>query len=172
MKPCPYCQQENPDHARFCVSCGAELDRQCSACGQSVPAKARFCPHCGAMIVSQPPVPWLERTLNPAAREGLHTTFRALAATMAVLGLLVIVLTPPPRVLDDLLLFAGAATLWVLSEIFKGRKAKLSGAPDQPSRFKAADDDLPADITAEWPAVEELRPRGQPPDDHHGPSLN
>ena len=44
---CRRCEADNPQSARFCDSCGAELDRACSACGASNRGGARFCSRCG-----------------------------------------------------------------------------------------------------------------------------
>ncbi|MGH7211329.1 MAG: AAA family ATPase, partial [Acetobacteraceae bacterium] len=44
---CRRCEADNPQSARFCDSCGAELDRACDACGASNRAGARFCSRCG-----------------------------------------------------------------------------------------------------------------------------
>src|SRR5579863_7071144 len=45
---CRRCEADNPQDARFCDSCGAELDRACDACGASNRAGARFCNRCGS----------------------------------------------------------------------------------------------------------------------------
>ncbi len=47
---CRRCEADNPQSARFCDSCGAELDRACGACGASNRAGARFCNRCGSKI--------------------------------------------------------------------------------------------------------------------------
>jgi class 3 adenylate cyclase/tetratricopeptide (TPR) repeat protein len=44
---CPNCQTENPDGARFCMSCGTALTHTCPNCGTSLPAGAKFCFNCG-----------------------------------------------------------------------------------------------------------------------------
>ncbi|MCH8882177.1 MAG: AAA family ATPase [SAR324 cluster bacterium] len=44
---CPKCQHENPEQAKFCLECGAKLERSCPSCGESLPATARFCMSCG-----------------------------------------------------------------------------------------------------------------------------
>jgi class 3 adenylate cyclase/tetratricopeptide (TPR) repeat protein len=44
---CPRCATENPQDARFCVSCGNQLARTCANCGRELPDGATFCPHCG-----------------------------------------------------------------------------------------------------------------------------
>src|SRR5262249_21033300 len=50
MARCAECSSENPDGARFCMSCGAALERRCGACGASAPGQARFCMNCGAQL--------------------------------------------------------------------------------------------------------------------------
>ena len=41
--PCPSCATENPPSARFCMECGAQLERRCASCGATAPPQARFC---------------------------------------------------------------------------------------------------------------------------------
>ena len=47
---CPQCQQENPEGARFCNGCGANLEATCPQCGQTSPPGSRFCNGCGARL--------------------------------------------------------------------------------------------------------------------------
>jgi class 3 adenylate cyclase/predicted ATPase len=45
---CPRCQHENPQQAKFCSECGANLVARCAACGAELAAAAKFCGQCGA----------------------------------------------------------------------------------------------------------------------------
>ena len=47
MQACGDCGAQNPEGARFCMSCGTALARNCPNCGQPAPAEARFCMNCG-----------------------------------------------------------------------------------------------------------------------------
>src|ERR1043166_1504823 len=47
---CPTCAPENPDAARFCMSCGSPTARKCPSCSQELPAAAAFCFACGAKV--------------------------------------------------------------------------------------------------------------------------
>jgi class 3 adenylate cyclase/tetratricopeptide (TPR) repeat protein len=47
---CASCSSENPQGARFCMSCGATLERRCPSCGEAAPPEARFCMACGAQL--------------------------------------------------------------------------------------------------------------------------
>ncbi|GEM_PF-2815033 len=138
MKQCPQCHHINPDRARFCAGCGVELARQCNACGKSVPADARFCPYCGAVIISEPPVPWIERRFSPEVRRALVTSMRGIGITLVLMAFVTAFLTPPPRIFDDALLLVAGAAVLVLSEILRsGRKPKPPGGdrpllPDDP----------------------------------------
>jgi class 3 adenylate cyclase len=49
---CPRCQQENPAHAQFCLSCGARLALVCASCGTELPGGARFCLQCGHAVAA------------------------------------------------------------------------------------------------------------------------
>lgn len=59
---CNKCDSENPDNARYCLSCGAKLAMdtgvRCPRCGEFVTSRARFCSECGSPTIpdAQPPV--------------------------------------------------------------------------------------------------------------------
>jgi class 3 adenylate cyclase/tetratricopeptide (TPR) repeat protein len=44
---CPKCQHENPKDAKFCNSCGHQLEIACSECGKVNPSGSSFCNSCG-----------------------------------------------------------------------------------------------------------------------------
>src|SRR5215216_1701928 len=56
-RTCPSCAAQNPERARFCMSCGAELSLVCPSCGAENPAGAKFCIECGTALTpaSAPP---------------------------------------------------------------------------------------------------------------------
>ena len=45
---CATCGTENPERARFCMSCGSPLPSACPGCGTENPPGAKFCIECGA----------------------------------------------------------------------------------------------------------------------------
>jgi class 3 adenylate cyclase/tetratricopeptide (TPR) repeat protein len=47
---CQHCGAENPVAARFCMSCGGQLERRCGSCGAAAPPQARFCMECGTAL--------------------------------------------------------------------------------------------------------------------------
>jgi class 3 adenylate cyclase/tetratricopeptide (TPR) repeat protein len=47
-RACPECAADNPERARFCMSCGAELSPHCPECGAENPVGAKFCMECGS----------------------------------------------------------------------------------------------------------------------------
>jgi class 3 adenylate cyclase/predicted ATPase len=51
---CAACGTENPAAARFCMSCGAQLEHRCPSCGTPAPAEARFCMSCGKPLDQAP----------------------------------------------------------------------------------------------------------------------
>ena len=57
MTTCANCGTQNPDGARFCVSCGSSLVPACLVCGAEIPAEARFCPACGTPIAVEEEAP-------------------------------------------------------------------------------------------------------------------
>src|SRR5690349_8393330 len=50
MVACTACAAQNPAVARFCMVCGAPLERRCSSCGEPVAEGARFCMACGTPV--------------------------------------------------------------------------------------------------------------------------
>src|SRR3954452_4930995 len=47
---CGQCGTENPEGARFCMSCGSQLERSCPNCGEPAPPQAKFCMSCGTAL--------------------------------------------------------------------------------------------------------------------------
>ncbi|MEK6278642.1 MAG: zinc-ribbon domain-containing protein, partial [Actinomycetota bacterium] len=47
---CPSCGTENPERARFCMSCGTALEPRCPSCGAENPPGAKFCIECGTVL--------------------------------------------------------------------------------------------------------------------------
>ena len=51
---CSACGTQNPDRARFCMSCGNTLPSGCPNCGAENPAGAKFCIECGTSLTGAP----------------------------------------------------------------------------------------------------------------------
>src|SRR6266849_4520556 len=47
---CAHCDTNNALGSRFCISCGAGLDKSCPSCGHTNPGLARFCAQCGTTL--------------------------------------------------------------------------------------------------------------------------
>ena len=65
---CWGCTAENPENAKFCLECGAQLGHRCAACGAESPARAKFCLECGKPLgtASNPgPAPPEPRSYTP-----------------------------------------------------------------------------------------------------------
>jgi class 3 adenylate cyclase/tetratricopeptide (TPR) repeat protein len=58
---CPTCGADNPERAKYCMSCGGSLAPSCPSCGTENPSGARFCIECGtdlgATAAARPPEP-------------------------------------------------------------------------------------------------------------------
>src|SRR4051794_437755 len=82
---CPSCGTENPERARFCMSCGAALSPTCPACGTQNPPAAKFCIECGGGLGAggsgvvatppgqapePPPIPGAAAQTSPPAEPG------------------------------------------------------------------------------------------------------
>lgn len=91
MKPCPSCQTENSDTARFCVRCAGPLVSElfCPACGTANAVNAYFCHHCSGPLRGTSATP-LTRILpsgmvlagryvivNQLGKGGMGTVYRA-----------------------------------------------------------------------------------------------
>ena len=51
MLVCPQCEFENPDHNKFCQSCGTSLTHKtCQQCGAEIVWNREICPQCGADV--------------------------------------------------------------------------------------------------------------------------
>ncbi|MBC8279488.1 MAG: AAA family ATPase, partial [Chloroflexi bacterium] len=84
---CGNCKSENPDGAKFCVSCGTSMQEFCSQCGVSLPAQARFCPECGQQQGQSEAKPDTSRaTLEQYIPKELLTKLEAVRATGGQLG--------------------------------------------------------------------------------------
>ncbi len=53
---CPRCQTNNPEAARFCMSCGLELVQRCPNCQSELAPAAQFCSACGQPVLVETPV--------------------------------------------------------------------------------------------------------------------
>src|SRR5687768_11087505 len=58
---CSACGTQNPERARFCMSCGNALPAGCPNCGAENPPGAKFCIECGTSLTGAP------RPVAPAA---------------------------------------------------------------------------------------------------------
>src|SRR5262245_38375823 len=81
---CPQCQQDNPPHARFCLSCGVRLTLSCGSCGAELPAGARFCLQCGQAVAAGSPAP--ARSPLPETYTPKHLAEKILTSKSALEG--------------------------------------------------------------------------------------
>jgi class 3 adenylate cyclase/tetratricopeptide (TPR) repeat protein len=65
---CNSCGSANPAEAKFCMSCGAQLERRCPSCGTPAPPAAKFCMSCGSALDPAAPEPAPAAAPPPAAR--------------------------------------------------------------------------------------------------------
>src|SRR3954466_8604470 len=72
---CQHCGAENPVAARFCMGCGAQLERRCGNCGAVAPPQARFCMECGSALADAPAAaPAAARPAAPPPEERRQVT--------------------------------------------------------------------------------------------------
>ena len=83
---CAACGTENPAGARFCMSCGAQLEHRCPSCGTPAPPEARFCMNCGHRMDegSSAPAPAPAPDHLPEERRQVTVLFADLSGYTAV----------------------------------------------------------------------------------------
>src|ERR1700758_657111 len=79
---CGSCTAENPEHARFCFECGAQLGHRCAACGAELPGRAKFCLECGKPIGTGP----LPQAPDPRSYTPKHLAEKILTSRSALEG--------------------------------------------------------------------------------------
>jgi len=77
---CPRCQHENPQHAKFCLECGARLALTCAKCRAELPGSAKFCLECGEPVAQQ------IQTRSPESYTPRHLAERILTSRGALEG--------------------------------------------------------------------------------------
>ena len=80
---CPGCGTKNPASARFCMSCGAQLERRCPSCRAVAPPEARFCMECGGALGGAAPAPSVV-SAPPEERRQVTVLFADLSGYTAV----------------------------------------------------------------------------------------
>jgi class 3 adenylate cyclase/tetratricopeptide (TPR) repeat protein len=90
-RKCESCGTQNPEQAKFCMSCGSALERACPSCGTVAPPEAKFCMSCGASLSGEaaaspqpaPPAAPVPREL-PEERRQVTVVFADLSGYTAV----------------------------------------------------------------------------------------
>ena len=80
--PCPQCQHENRETAKFCEACGARLIHCCFYCAHAVSPQATYCEECGAPLTA------LAAPRGGAASSEAAAERRFQTLLLAVIGLL------------------------------------------------------------------------------------
>src|SRR6185295_15722476 len=83
---CASCGHANPEHAKFCLECGAAVARRCAGCGTELPPVAKFCLECGQPVtVGAAASPASNRPAEPAgARKIVTIVFADLVGSTAL----------------------------------------------------------------------------------------
>ncbi len=86
--PCPNCGAENPERARFCMSCGTPFAPRCPSCSAENPPQAKFCIECGTDLSGAAPAtaPEAAAPAPPAATEPLPEERRQVSVLFADLS--------------------------------------------------------------------------------------
>ena len=79
---CTSCTAENPEHAKFCLECGAQVVTRCAACGAELPARAKFCLECGKPIGIRP----ASQSADPRSYTPKHLAEKILTSRGALEG--------------------------------------------------------------------------------------
>lgn len=78
---CAQCATPNPDEARFCSNCGAQLERRCTYCGAILIPGAKYCQNCPRPVSAEH-----QARLEPYLPRELHTKLEAARAGRAMEG--------------------------------------------------------------------------------------
>ncbi len=84
---CTSCATDNPERARFCMSCGGALERRCPSCEAEVPPGAKFCIECGAGLgaaTAPPPSAGAAPEPPPEERRQVSVLFADLSGYTAI----------------------------------------------------------------------------------------
>ena len=84
---CAACGTENPPGARFCMNCGARLERRCPSCNTKAQPEARFCMSCGTALdagQSLPAGPGAPAERLPEERRQVTVLFADLSGYTAI----------------------------------------------------------------------------------------
>ncbi|HEX2468469.1 MAG TPA: adenylate/guanylate cyclase domain-containing protein [Solirubrobacterales bacterium] len=83
---CAACGTENPERARFCMSCGEALAPKCPACGAENPVGAKFCIDCGSSLTAEatPPATAEQAEALPEERRKATVLFADLSGYTSV----------------------------------------------------------------------------------------
>ncbi len=84
---CAACGTENPPGARFCMNCGARLERRCPNCNTKAQPEARFCMSCGTALdagQSLPAGPGAPAERLPEERRQVTVLFADLSGYTAI----------------------------------------------------------------------------------------
>src|ERR687897_3177812 len=73
-RSCSNCAAENPERARFCMSCGAELTPACPSCGAQNPGGGKFCIGCGSPLAGESAPPAQPAAAEAPPEERRHAT--------------------------------------------------------------------------------------------------
>jgi len=79
---CTSCTAENPEHAKFCLECGAQVVTRCATCGAELPGRAKFCLECGKPIGIRPASP----SADPRSYTPKHLAEKILTSRGALEG--------------------------------------------------------------------------------------
>src|SRR5712671_777577 len=77
---CLRCQHDNPEHAKFCLECGARLALTCAKCRAELPGSAKFCLECGEPVGPQ------IQTRSPKSYTPKHLAEKILTSKAALEG--------------------------------------------------------------------------------------
>ena len=83
---CSACGQVNPEHARFCLGCGAAFASRCARCQTELPAAAKFCLECGTPVAVAAGTNGAARERAPADYTPKHLAEKILKSRSALEG--------------------------------------------------------------------------------------
>jgi uncharacterized membrane protein YvbJ len=81
---CPNCHSETSENSKFCIACGAALERYCLRCGVDNLPQARFCGHCGSSFAEAATSPIGEAARPDLPKKRMYQNISTMTASAVI----------------------------------------------------------------------------------------
>ncbi|MDQ3729996.1 MAG: AAA family ATPase [Actinomycetota bacterium] len=160
---CASCGTQNPERARFCMSCGGPLSAACPSCGVENPPGAKFCIECGTGLAgairpaAPPPVdPHPEERRKATVLFADLSGYTAVAERMDPEALKSMVDRALRRLVDEVTRFGGSVDKYIGDNVMAvfGAPVAHEDDPERAVRAGLAMQDAMDEVNAAIPGVD------------------